>query len=135
MRELDHSKFNRSAIVTGAALAMLAVMLGAFAAHGLKQMLNPYDLAIFDTAARYQMHHAIALLIVGVMASMPQFSTRWLKLAAIVFVLGIGLFSGTLYLLALSGIKWLGAITPLGGGRCLHFRLAGADRRRIYTAR
>ena len=115
MRELTTSKFNRSAIVTGAALAMLAVILGAFAAHGLKQMLDPYDLAIFETAARYQMYHAIALLIVGILASMPQFSTRWLKLAAIVFVLGIVLFSGSLYLLALSGIKWLGAVTPLGG--------------------
>lgn len=94
---------------------MLSVITGAFAAHGLKQRLDPYDLAIFETAARYQMYHAIALLIVGLMASMPQFSTRWLKLAAIGFVLGIVLFSGSLYLLALSGIRWLGAITPLGG--------------------
>ena len=115
MREINTSTFNRSAIVTGAALAMLAVVLGAFAAHGLKQMLAPYELAIFETAARYQMYHAIALLIVGILASMPQFSTRWLQLAAIVFVLGIVLFSGSLYLLAISGIRWLGAITPLGG--------------------
>ncbi len=115
MRELNTSRFNRLTIVAGAAFAMLAVILGAFAAHGLKQMLAPYDLAIFETAARYQMYHAIALLIVGILASMPQFSTRWLKLAAIVFVLGIFLFSGSLYLLALSGIKWLGAVTPLGG--------------------
>lgn len=115
MRESNTSRFNRAAIVTGATLAMLAVIIGAFAAHGLKQMLDPYDLAIFETAARYQMYHAIALLIVGILASMPQFSTRWLKLAAIGFVLGIVLFSGSLYLLALSGIRWLGAITPLGG--------------------
>jgi uncharacterized membrane protein YgdD (TMEM256/DUF423 family) len=115
MRELNTSRFNRLTIVAGAFFAMLAVILGAFAAHGLKQMLAPYDLAIFETAARYQMYHAIALLIVGILASMPQFSTRWLKLAAIVFVLGIFLFSGSLYLLALSGIKWLGAVTPLGG--------------------
>lgn len=115
MRESNTSRFYRAAIVTGATLAMLAVVMGAFAAHGLKQMLTPYDLAIFETAARYQMYHAIALLIVGILASMPQFSTRWLKLAAIGFVLGIVLFSGSLYLLALSGIRWLGAITPLGG--------------------
>ena len=101
--------------MTGAIFAMLAVILGAFAAHGLKQRMDSYDLAIFETAARYQMYHAIALLIVGILASKPQFATRWLKLAAIVFVLGIVLFSGSLYLLALSGIKWLGAITPLGG--------------------
>ncbi len=115
MRESNTSRFNRAAIVTGATFAMLAVITGAFAAHGLKQRLDPYDLAIFETAVRYQMYHAIALLIVGLMASMPQFPTRWLKLAAIVFVLGIVLFSGSLYLLALSGIRWLGAITPLGG--------------------
>ena len=115
MRESNTSRFYRAAIVTGATLAMLAVIIGAFAAHGLKQMLDPHDLAIFETAARYQMYHAIALLIVGILASMPQFSTRWLKLAAIGFVLGIVLFSGSLYLLALSGIRWLGAITPLGG--------------------
>ena len=101
--------------MTGAIFAMLAVILGAFAAHGLKQRMDSYDLAIFETAARYQMYHAIALLIVGILASKPQFATRWLKLAAIVFVLGIVLFIGSLYLLALSGIKWLGAITPLGG--------------------
>jgi uncharacterized membrane protein YgdD (TMEM256/DUF423 family) len=80
MRESNTSRFYRAAIVTGATLAMLAVVMGAFAAHGLKQMLDPHDLAIFETAARYQMYHAIALLIVGILASMPQFSTRWLKL-------------------------------------------------------
>jgi uncharacterized membrane protein YgdD (TMEM256/DUF423 family) len=79
MRESNTSRFYRAAIVTGATLAMLAVVMGAFAAHGLKQMLDPHDLAIFETAARYQMYHAIALLIVGILASMPQFSTRWLK--------------------------------------------------------
>jgi uncharacterized membrane protein YgdD (TMEM256/DUF423 family) len=61
------------------------------------------------------MYHALALLIVAVFSAIPQFSTRWLKLAAIAFILGIVLFSGSLYLLALSGIKWLGAVTPLGG--------------------
>ena len=94
---------------------MLAVMTGAFAAHGLKQVLDTYSLGLFETAARYQMYHAIALLIVGVISTMPQFSPRWVKLAAFAFMLGIILFSGSLYLIALSGIKWLGAITPLGG--------------------
>lgn len=61
------------------------------------------------------MYHAIALMVVGVISTMPQFSPRWVKLAAFGFMLGIILFSGSLYLLALSGIKWLGAITPLGG--------------------
>jgi len=94
---------------------MLAVMIGAFAAHGLKQMLDIYSLGLFETAARYQMYHALALLIVAVFSAIPQFSTHWLKFAAIAFILGMILFSGSLYLLALSGIKWLGAITPLGG--------------------
>ena len=94
---------------------MLAVMIGAFAAHGLKQVLDTYSLGLFETASRYQMYHAIGLLIVAVISTIPQFSPRWLKLAAFAFILGIVLFSGSLYLLALSGIKWLGAITPLGG--------------------
>ena len=94
---------------------MLAVMIGAFAAHGLKHVLDAYHLGIFEIAVRYQMYHAIALLIVGVISTIPQFSLRWLKLAAFGFILGIALFSGSLYILALSGIKWLGAITPLGG--------------------
>lgn len=94
---------------------MLAVMIGAFAAHGLKQVLDAYSLGLIETAVRYQMYHAIALLIVSVISAVPLISPRWLKLAAITFILGIVLFSGSLYLLALSGIKWLGAVTPLGG--------------------
>ncbi len=95
--------------------ALLAVLSGAFAAHGLKTMLDAQQLALFETAARYQMYHALALLIVGILASLRQFSEPLLKLAAFAFILGIFLFCGSLYLLALSGITWLGAITPLGG--------------------
>ena len=94
---------------------MLAVMTGAFGAHGLRRVLDGYHLGIFETAVRYQMYHALALSIVGVIAAVPEFSRRWLMLATIAFVLGIALFSGSLYLLALSGIGWLGAITPFGG--------------------
>jgi len=115
MTTLQDSGISRWVLVTGAGFAMLAVMTGAFAAHGLKQVLDAYSLAIFETAARYQMYHAIALVIVGVISTMPQFSPRWIKLAAFAFTLGIILFSGSLYLLALGGSKWLGAITPLGG--------------------
>ena len=78
-------------------------------------MLDAQQLALFETAARYQMYHALALLIVGILASLRQFSRPLLKLAAFAFILGIFLFCGSLYLLALSGITWLGAITPLGG--------------------
>jgi len=115
MTTLQDSGISRWVLVTGAGFAMLAVMTGAFAAHGLKQVLDAYSLLIFETAARYQMYHALALMIVGVISTMPQFSPRWIKLAAFAFMLGIILFSGSLYLLALSGSKWLGAITPLGG--------------------
>ena len=115
MITLQESKISRWVFVAGAGFAMLAVMIGAFAAHGLKQMLDVYSLGLFETAARYQMYHALALLIVAVFSTNPQFPARWLKFTAIAFILGIVLFSGSLYLLALSGIKWLGAVTPLGG--------------------
>ena len=94
---------------------MLAVITGAFATHGLKQVLDAYSLGLIETAARYQMYHAIALVMVSVVSTIPKISQRWLKFAAVAFVLGIVLFSGSLYFLALSGIKWLGAVTPLGG--------------------
>jgi uncharacterized membrane protein YgdD (TMEM256/DUF423 family) len=115
MITLQESRISRWVLVAGAGFAMLAVMIGAFAAHGLKQVLDAYSLGLFETAARYQMYHAIGLLIVAVMSTFPRISPRWLKFAAFAFILGIVLFSGSLYLLALSGIKWLGAITPLGG--------------------
>jgi uncharacterized membrane protein YgdD (TMEM256/DUF423 family) len=107
--------FSRWVLSAGAGFALLAVVLGAFTAHGLKAVLDTQQLTLFETASRYQMYHALALLVVGVMLTNPQFSRSLLKLAALAFILGIILFSGSLYLLALSGIRWLGAITPLGG--------------------
>jgi uncharacterized membrane protein YgdD (TMEM256/DUF423 family) len=115
MKPIHVSTFSRRVLGTGAALALLAVLSGAFAAHGLKTMLDTHQLALFETAARYQMYHALALLVVGILASIQQFSRPLLKLAAFAFILGIFLFCGSLYVLALSGITWLGAITPLGG--------------------
>jgi uncharacterized membrane protein YgdD (TMEM256/DUF423 family) len=115
MITLQESSISRWVLVAGAGFAMLAVITGAFAAHGLKQVLDAYSLGLLETAARYQMYHALALLIVAVFSTIPQLPTRWLKLAAFAFILGIVLFSGSLYLLAFSGIKWLGAVTPLGG--------------------
>lgn len=94
---------------------MLAVIVGAFAAHGLKHVLDAYALRLIETATRYQMYHAIGLLIVGLMSMAPQLSLRWLRLAAAAFIVGIFLFSGSLYMLALSGLGWFGAITPIGG--------------------
>jgi uncharacterized membrane protein YgdD (TMEM256/DUF423 family) len=89
------------------------VAAGAFGAHALRGRLTPESLAVFETAARYQMYHALGLLAVGwAVARWPGGPARW---AGWLFLAGTVLFSGSLYLLALSGIRWLGAITPLGG--------------------
>ena len=106
---------SRWVLGAGAGFALLAVILGAFAAHGLKAVFDTRQLALFETASRYQMYHALALLVVGVMLTNPHFARSLLKLASLAFILGIILFSGSLYLLALVGVSWLGAITPIGG--------------------
>jgi uncharacterized membrane protein YgdD (TMEM256/DUF423 family) len=97
----------------GSLSALLAVAAGAFGAHALRGRLGPESLAVFETAARYQMYHALALL--GVSWA----STRWTgsltQWAGWLFLLGTVLFSGSLYALALTGVRWLGAVTPLGG--------------------
>ena len=97
----------------GALAAFVAVALGAFAAHGLKSRLDPIMLATFETGVRYHMYHALALLAVAWAAA------RWpsaaVNASGWLFVAGIVLFSGSLYALSLSGVRWLGAITPLGG--------------------
>lgn len=92
----------------------LAVSLGAFAAHGLRARLAPDLLAVFQTGVQYHMYHALGLMGIGLLAGqLPTAGT--LKAAGIAFQLGILLFSGSLYVLALSGVRWLGAITPIGG--------------------
>lgn len=92
----------------------IAVSLGAFAAHGLKSMLGPDLLATFQTGVQYHMYHTLALLAVGLLVL--QFPTQTgLRVAGYLFLAGILIFSGSLYVLALSGIRWLGAITPIGG--------------------
>jgi uncharacterized membrane protein YgdD (TMEM256/DUF423 family) len=97
----------------GAVSAALAVALGAFAAHGLRARISPEALVTFETGARYQMYHALALLAVAWAA------TRWLGAAITaagwLFVAGTVLFSGSLYVLAVTGIRAFGAITPFGG--------------------
>ena len=89
------------------------VALGAFAAHGLKHQLSPEYLAVFQTGTHYQLIHALALFGVGLLAL--QRPGRWVNLAGGLFVVGIVLFSGSLYLLTLSGVRVLGMITPFGG--------------------
>lgn len=101
-------------ISLGSANAALAIMLGAFGAHGLKSRVTPQMLEVYHTAAQYHFYHAIGMLLVGVLATQMQ-STGALRLSGFLMLAGIVLFSGSLYLLSISGITWLGAITPLGG--------------------
>jgi uncharacterized membrane protein YgdD (TMEM256/DUF423 family) len=101
-------------ISLGSINAAIAVGLGAFGAHALKNSLSSDMLAVFETGVQYHFYHALGLLAVGLIATqLPESSlvqwSGWLMLAGIVF------FSGSLYILAISGISWLGAITPIGG--------------------
>lgn len=107
----------RTFFVLGALLAGVGVALGAFGAHGLRGRLEPELLEIFETGVRYQLWHALALLAVGWTASRRASPT--VSGAGWLFVLGIALFSGSLYLLSLTGVRALGAITPFGGGAFL----------------
>ncbi|KMN39433.1 DUF423 domain-containing protein [Lysinibacillus capsici] len=103
-------------IVTGALHGLLAVAFGAFGAHALKEILDEYSRGIWETAVQYQMFHATGLLIIGLLMSSKLLGeVKQLNLAGIFFNLGIVFFSGSLYVLAISGIKVLGAITPIGG--------------------
>jgi uncharacterized membrane protein YgdD (TMEM256/DUF423 family) len=104
---------DRIFFIIGAVSALVGVAAGAFGAHALKDRVSAEMLAVFEVGARYQMYHALALLAVGWAA------TRWpgtaLAAGGWLFVAGTFLFSGSLYLLSLTGQRWLGAITPLGG--------------------
>ena len=95
----------------------LSVGVGAFGAHALKEKLTERSLEIFETGARYQMYHALALLLVALLIRISdgQFSQPVLIAAGWSFIVGILIFSGSLYALSLTGIKVIGAITPLGG--------------------
>jgi len=101
-------------VLLGAINGFLAVALGAFAAHGLKTHLGAAALEIFQTGVQYQMVHALALLLVGALRETVPYSP-WLRPAGWCLVLGILLFSGSLYALALSDARGIGAITPVGG--------------------
>lgn len=93
---------------------LLAVTLGAFGAHALKARLDDYSQGVWETAVQYHFYHALALLAVGIVA-LGQPQSTLLRSSGCLFLLGTLIFSGSLYLLALSGTRWLGAVTPLGG--------------------
>ena len=103
----------RTFAALGAASAFLAVALGAFGAHGLKGRMAVELIAVFETGVRYQMYHALALLFVAWAATRwpgtPTIAAGWL------FVAGSAVFSGSLYALTLTGTRWFGAVTPIGG--------------------
>lgn len=108
---------DRRFLFLGALSGLIAVAAGAFGAHGLKGRLAPEMLAVFETGARYQAYHALALLAVATLAG--RFPGRALGAAGWLFALGTLVFSGSLYALALSGVRALGAITPFGGAAFL----------------
>ncbi|HVG98750.1 MAG TPA: DUF423 domain-containing protein [Chloroflexota bacterium] len=107
---------DRTFTAIGALSGALAVAVGAFGAHALRERLSPEDLATFETGVRYHFYHVAGLLAVA--AAAGQWAGRAARLARTsgwLFVAGTALFSGSLYVLALSGVRWLGAIAPLGG--------------------
>jgi len=103
----------KSIIMIAAILLSLAVAFGAFGAHALKTQLSTEMLQTWKTAVEYHFYHALGLLVIGVLTFyMPSSFLKW---SAASLVVGILLFSGSLYAMAVSGVKWLGAITPFGG--------------------
>ena len=92
---------------------LLGNALGAFGAHALKAKFSPAMLAAYQTGVQYQFYHALALLLVAVL--LFHIHNSWLNLSGLAFIAGIILFSGSLYLLSITGIKWIGIITPVGG--------------------
>ncbi|MBR7782199.1 DUF423 domain-containing protein [Undibacterium sp. LFS511W] len=100
-------------LIAGALAMLIAVATGAFGAHALKKMLDAEMLAIWQTAVHYQMVHALGLMGIGILQIQKP---DWhLAMPALLMLTGILIFSGSLYLLALSGVRWLGAVTPFGG--------------------
>lgn len=110
---------HKTFLFIGALFGVLAVVLGAFAGHGLKKIVQPADLSTFQTGVQYQVYHALALLVTGILYE--KFYNKWMRFAGFSFIIGILLFSGSLYLLVLLkanssvGINGIGLITPFGG--------------------
>ncbi|WP_245946178.1 DUF423 domain-containing protein [Marinirhabdus gelatinilytica] len=110
-------KLSKNMMVTASILAAVTIAIGAFGAHGLKQLVSSESLTTFETGVRYQMYHVLALLVIGLGGMIPQAAKKWVFRF---FVFGILFFSGSIYLLALQeqlpfSVSFLGPITPIGG--------------------
>jgi uncharacterized membrane protein YgdD (TMEM256/DUF423 family) len=110
---MAHSARSFQFAFLGALLAATSVAAGAFGAHALKSILDPPMLAVYETAARYQMYHALGLFVVAWLAR--ETNSALAVKAGWLLCIGVILFCGSLYMVALAGIKWFGALTPLGG--------------------
>jgi uncharacterized membrane protein YgdD (TMEM256/DUF423 family) len=115
MDERENNRMAQGLMAIAALFAGLAVGGGAFASHALRGNLAPRALEIFETGIRYQMYHALALLLVALLIHQAEVVPPTLPYAGYAFIAGMVIFSGSLYALSLSDVKWLGAITPLGG--------------------
>jgi uncharacterized membrane protein YgdD (TMEM256/DUF423 family) len=104
---------NKTILVSGIVFAMLGVVLGAFAAHGLKSKISTEMIAVFQTGVQYQFYHGLGLILLALLGT--QISSTLLPWAGWSMIAEVVCFSGSLYALALTGIKWFGPITPLGG--------------------
>lgn len=104
---------DRQLVVLASLILLTGVAAGAFGAHGLKRILTPDLLNIWQTAVLYQLVHGLGLLAIAALSA--RFGSPLLSLAGAVMFAGVVIFSGSLYILAISGTKWLGAITPIGG--------------------
>ncbi|CAM3599871.1 hypothetical protein VA7868_02195 [Vibrio aerogenes CECT 7868] len=111
---------SRGLLIFGAGSGVFSVIFGAFASHGLKSVLSPYLLGVFETGVHYQFIHTLSVLCCAIMLCLLKNSdenkaSKYFSRAAICFMIGIFCFSGSLYLLALTGVKWFGPVTPFGG--------------------
>jgi uncharacterized membrane protein YgdD (TMEM256/DUF423 family) len=112
------ARVDQVVLVLAAVLGALAVGSGAFGAHGLKHVLDASMMSVYQTAVNYHLAHALALGLIGLLLRLPgniELAQRWFRRAALLFLFGLLLFCGSLYALSLSGLRWLGMITPLGG--------------------
>jgi len=104
---------NQTILISGAIFMALSVLLGAFGAHALKTRLTPDMMQVYQIGVEYQFYHSLGLLFAGIIGF--QVESKWVSRSAMFLGVGIILFSGSLYLIAFSGIKAIGAITPIGG--------------------